>query len=116
MRKYKGPKLDILIDQGTCDEFLERELLPDHFVRACADVTMPLNLRLQKVPYSLMLEQHTKAVPQNRIPLAYLMILFYHNVGDLCLLHFIHCRKYLNSLTSGHFLAQDLRSREHPVL
>ena len=53
VRKYKGPKLDILVDQGTGDEFLERELLSDHFQRACADVGMPLNLRMQKVskPY-----------------------------------------------------------------
>jgi len=38
-----------LIDQGTGDEFLEKELLSDHFQRACADVAMPLNLRMQKV-------------------------------------------------------------------
>uniref|UniRef100_H2YUD2 S-formylglutathione hydrolase n=1 Tax=Ciona savignyi TaxID=51511 RepID=H2YUD2_CIOSA len=48
VKKYKGPVLDILIDQGTNDEFLKRELFPDHFQTACADAGVKLNLRLQE--------------------------------------------------------------------
>ncbi|CAK8697526.1 S-formylglutathione hydrolase-like [Clavelina lepadiformis] len=48
VRKYKGPKLEILVDQGSSDQFLQEQLLPDHFVTACADAGMPLQLRIQE--------------------------------------------------------------------
>lgn len=35
----------ILIDQGEADGFLERELQPERFERACADAGQPLDLR-----------------------------------------------------------------------
>ena len=38
----------ILIDQGTADEFLERELHPHLFEAACEDAGQPLNLRMQE--------------------------------------------------------------------
>jgi len=36
---------EILIDQGLADDFLEKELLTDHFARACKDSEQKLNLR-----------------------------------------------------------------------
>ena len=37
----------MLIDQGTADSFLERELKPELFQKACADAGQPLTLRMQ---------------------------------------------------------------------
>ncbi|OLP20489.1 S-formylglutathione hydrolase [Leptolyngbya sp. 'hensonii'] len=37
----------ILIDQGTADQFLETQLMPQVFERACAAVGQPLTLRMQ---------------------------------------------------------------------
>jgi S-formylglutathione hydrolase len=37
----------ILIDQGTSDEFLETNLMPENFAEACADVDQGLKLRMQ---------------------------------------------------------------------
>lgn len=37
----------ILIDQGTSDQFLKTQLLPEIFEQACAEVNQPLTLRLQ---------------------------------------------------------------------
>jgi len=42
-----GWKGDILIDQGTQDEFLETELLPHLFADACRHAGVPLTLRMQ---------------------------------------------------------------------
>ena len=39
---------DILIDQGAADTFLETELLPDVFVRACERKSVALTLRMQE--------------------------------------------------------------------
>jgi S-formylglutathione hydrolase len=39
---------DLLVDQGTADDFLERELKPELLRRACADAGIPLTLRLQE--------------------------------------------------------------------
>lgn len=39
---------DILIDQGTADSFLERELRPQLFVDACREVDQTVTLRLQE--------------------------------------------------------------------
>ena len=43
-----GWKGDILIDQGTQDEFLETELLPHLFADACRQAGVPLTLRMQE--------------------------------------------------------------------
>eukprot|EP01137_Pigoraptor_chileana_P011722 Opistho-2@63060 len=46
---YKGPHLDILIDQGTEDNFYKQgQLLPQAFVRACVDSGVPVALRMQE--------------------------------------------------------------------
>ena len=37
----------ILIDQGTADSFLEKQLMPDRLEQACAQVGQPLTLRMQ---------------------------------------------------------------------
>lgn len=37
----------ILIDQGTADQFLEKQLMPHIFEQACRDVGQPLTLRMQ---------------------------------------------------------------------
>jgi S-formylglutathione hydrolase len=39
---------EILVDQGTSDSFLESELKPDLLAKACADASIPLNLRMQE--------------------------------------------------------------------
>lgn len=38
----------ILIDQGTGDQFLERELKPELFVKACEEAGQPLKLRMRE--------------------------------------------------------------------
>jgi S-formylglutathione hydrolase len=38
---------EILVDQGTCDSFLERELRPERLRDACAAAGVPLTLRMQ---------------------------------------------------------------------
>lgn len=44
--KYKGPKVEILVDQGADDEFLALgELMPEKLVEACAKVQFPLLYR-----------------------------------------------------------------------
>jgi S-formylglutathione hydrolase len=37
----------ILIDQGTSDAFLKKQLMPDRFAQACEQAGQPLNLRMQ---------------------------------------------------------------------
>ena len=37
----------ILIDQGTADPFLEKQLMPDRFQQACTQAGQPLTLRMQ---------------------------------------------------------------------
>jgi S-formylglutathione hydrolase len=39
---------EILVDQGTCDSFLERELKPERLEAACRAAGVPLTLRLQQ--------------------------------------------------------------------
>jgi S-formylglutathione hydrolase len=39
---------EILVDQGSCDTFLERELQPKRLERACGDAAVPLTLRIQE--------------------------------------------------------------------
>lgn len=43
----RGDYPEILIDQGTSDQFLEEQLKPHLFEKACAKVGQKLNLRLQ---------------------------------------------------------------------
>ncbi len=43
--KFKRP---ILIDQGTADQFLAEQLLPEAFEKACAEAGQPLTLRYQE--------------------------------------------------------------------
>lgn len=47
VKKVKYPSL-ILIDQGTADNFLTEQLMPEEFEKACAEVNQPLNLRYQE--------------------------------------------------------------------
>lgn len=48
-KKYNGPPLDILIDQGKEDTFLkEGQLLPENLLTAAKDVGLPLILRFQE--------------------------------------------------------------------
>ncbi|XP_046744010.1 S-formylglutathione hydrolase [Diprion similis] len=49
IKKYKGPRLDILIDQGTNDNFLTKsQLLPENLVAAAKETGVSVNLRLQE--------------------------------------------------------------------
>jgi S-formylglutathione hydrolase len=38
---------ELLVDVGDADSFLQTELRPDLFERACADAGIPLTLRMQ---------------------------------------------------------------------
>ncbi len=40
-------RAEVLVDQGTADEFLERELMPERLKAACAAAGIPLRLRMQ---------------------------------------------------------------------
>jgi S-formylglutathione hydrolase len=44
-RSFNRP---ILIDQGTADQFLEKQLMPEVFEQACVKAGQPLTLRLQE--------------------------------------------------------------------
>jgi len=46
--KYSGPKVEILIDQGTGDSFLKDQLKPQSFEAACKQASYPLTLRMQE--------------------------------------------------------------------
>ncbi len=46
--KQVGYHSPILIDQGTADQVLTEQLMPEVFEQACADVKQPLNLRYQE--------------------------------------------------------------------
>lgn len=48
VKVYNGPPLNILIDQGKCDNFLSQgQLLPGNFVAACALSGVPIEMRMQ---------------------------------------------------------------------
>lgn len=50
VKSYKGPSLDILIDQGKDDQFLTAgQSLPDNFIAACTERKIPVVLRMQQV-------------------------------------------------------------------
>ncbi|OQR83108.1 S-formylglutathione hydrolase, partial [Thraustotheca clavata] len=49
LEKGANTNLDILIDQGTDDSFLnDKQLLPEAFEAACQKVGQPLTLRMQE--------------------------------------------------------------------
>lgn len=48
VKSYSGTKVEILIDQGKEDQFLEVELQPHKFAEACKEASFPLNLRIQE--------------------------------------------------------------------
>lgn len=48
MKSYSGPQLPLLVDVGTSDSFLERELKPQNFAAACEEKGYPLRLRMQE--------------------------------------------------------------------
>lgn len=45
---HANERLPILIDQGTSDNFLEEQLQPERFVKACESIDHPLELRMQE--------------------------------------------------------------------
>jgi len=47
VKTYNGPKPEILIDQGTADGFLEKQLKPKNFTAAAASNNYPVTLRMQ---------------------------------------------------------------------
>ena len=48
IKKYDGPALNILIDQGDADDFyIKHQLLPENFAAACKGRDYPLALRFQ---------------------------------------------------------------------
>jgi S-formylglutathione hydrolase len=40
--KYNGPPLELFIDQGKADQFLEKELLPENLITAAKNAQVPL--------------------------------------------------------------------------
>jgi len=49
LETYQGPPMEILIDQGKDDKFLQdKQLLPEYFVKACADNQMPVIYRVHE--------------------------------------------------------------------
>ncbi|XP_071078688.1 S-formylglutathione hydrolase-like isoform X1 [Haliotis cracherodii] len=49
VKKYNGPPLEILVDQGKSDNFLtQNQLLPDNLTQACAESKMPIVMRMQE--------------------------------------------------------------------
>lgn len=47
VESYKGPSLNLLIDQGSADPYLEVHLRADNFISASAKANVPLVYRLQ---------------------------------------------------------------------
>eukprot|EP00094_Tigriopus_californicus_P011069 TCALIF_10680-PA protein Name:"Similar to frmA S-(hydroxymethyl)glutathione dehydrogenase (Synechocystis sp. (strain PCC 6803 / Kazusa))" AED:0.06 eAED:0.06 QI:0/0.5/0.6/0.8/1/1/5/194/709 len=48
MSTFTGPKIPILIDQGTADNFLKDQLKPEKLSAAAAKINYPLEIRMQK--------------------------------------------------------------------
>jgi S-formylglutathione hydrolase len=49
VKSFHGPISDILIDQGSSDDFLEKgQLLPKNFFSACTESRVPILLRMQE--------------------------------------------------------------------
>lgn len=47
LKNYQGPKVKILIDQGTKDNFLKEQLKPWELQKVCEEKNYPLELRMQ---------------------------------------------------------------------
>lgn len=47
VKKYSGPPLEILLDQGKADPRLETDLFPENFVRACKESEIPVILHMR---------------------------------------------------------------------
>ncbi|KAJ0181148.1 hypothetical protein K1T71_003233 [Dendrolimus kikuchii] len=48
VKKYDGPPLTLLLDQGAADKFyIEKQLLPENLVEACRSVEVPVILNLR---------------------------------------------------------------------
>lgn len=47
VKKYNGPPLNILIDQGSADQFFEKELLTANFNEACKGTNVTASVRMQ---------------------------------------------------------------------
>mmetsp|Transcript_59247 Transcript_59247/g.142957 ORF Transcript_59247/g.142957 Transcript_59247/m.142957 type:complete len:699 (+) Transcript_59247:80-2176(+) len=48
LKKYKGPPLRLLVDQGTSDNFLKEQLKPEALQAACDESGIALTLRMQE--------------------------------------------------------------------
>ncbi|GAB6030684.1 hypothetical protein CHUAL_007538 [Chamberlinius hualienensis] len=48
VRDYHGPPLEILIDQGSDDPYLQNQLMPETFVKACAESRVPVVYRVHE--------------------------------------------------------------------
>ncbi|XP_069687639.1 S-formylglutathione hydrolase [Periplaneta americana] len=48
VKKYNGPPLEILLDQGKEDEFLAADLFPENFVNACKESQTPVILHMRE--------------------------------------------------------------------
>eukprot|EP00941_MAST-03F_sp_MAST-3F-sp1_P001730 g1730.t1 len=48
LKNYSGPELHLLVDQGTSDDFMEKQLKPEALKAACAEAGVSLDLRLQE--------------------------------------------------------------------
>ncbi|CAF4784056.1 unnamed protein product [Pieris macdunnoughi] len=49
VKKYDGPLLTLLIDQGAADNFyIQKQLMPENLVEACRSVGMPVILNLRE--------------------------------------------------------------------
>ncbi|KAG8195100.1 hypothetical protein JTE90_013578 [Oedothorax gibbosus] len=47
-KSYTGPEINILIDQGTADIYLEKELLTQNLIEACKNTPIKIDLRMQE--------------------------------------------------------------------
>ncbi|KAF8767717.1 S-formylglutathione hydrolase like protein [Argiope bruennichi] len=47
-KAYNGPEIEILIDQGTEDCYLEKDLMPENFINACKGTKIKPTLRMQQ--------------------------------------------------------------------
>lgn len=48
LKKYAGPPIRVLVDQGTSDNFLKEQLMPENLQKACDEKGIALYLRMQE--------------------------------------------------------------------
>eukprot|EP00415_Alexandrium_ostenfeldii_P000857 UN0857 len=48
VKKYEGPPIRLLVDQGIADNFLKEQLKPENLQAACDAKGIPLTLRMQE--------------------------------------------------------------------